>query len=198
MTSLHQALRNATRSHHDCTEQLPLFARVLSGRVGPSSYRSYLQVLHAWLLGLPDLHLDWPEDLKSQWRLSLPIRLDWLTEDLQSLGVESVSQPRIKPSWAEPATSDAVWGMLYVVEGSALGGRVLARQLADSHLPTRYLDGHRDQTGAYWSSFLSRLEQGVQWSDPRVLEVCLLGAQRAFAALASDDRVHQGECHERA
>ena len=201
MTSLHQALRAATRSDHDRTEALPLFELVLGGQIGRTAYQAYLQVLRAWLRSLPTPLASWPAPLKAQWEFSVPVRLGWLDADLRGLGVDPASDcsggTNLQPMAMAMAMAEAVWGMLYVVEGSALGGRVLARRIMDSQLPIRYLEGHREQTGAYWGSFLNRLEHGVDASKPELLQECLMGARQAFAALAQDVRAHQRDWHER-
>jgi heme oxygenase (biliverdin-IX-beta and delta-forming) len=73
-----------------------------------------------------------------------------LTADLGELGqpfaIEAV------PSLTDPA---AIAGAVYVLEGSRLGGRVLARGVGPG-LPTRYLDAHQEH-GA-WADLLTRLE----------------------------------------
>lgn len=68
---------------------------------------------------------------------TLPPRTPLLARDLVDL-----SEPMPVPLAFAPQDEAAAWGVLYVVEGSRLGGVMLARSVAPD-LPARYLDaGH--------------------------------------------------------
>ena len=95
---------------------------------------------------------------------TVPERTRWLESDLAALGVDGgmlAGLPRctVFPASASP---DYLLGAGYVVEGSALGGRGLARQL-DGLLGTGttagrlFFSGHGTQTGEVWLSYLARL-----------------------------------------
>lgn len=73
------------------------------------------------------------------------------------------------------------WGVAYVLEGSRLGGRVLARRIrqANPTAPVRYLE-HGD-VARLWPAFLTRLEQDAAscaW------EPMLAAAERTFVLFA--------------
>jgi heme oxygenase len=54
----------------------------------------------------------------------------------------------------------AAFGVRYVIEGSALGGAVLARtvqQALGADAPTRYLNVHGSELGARWRAFMAEL-----------------------------------------
>ena len=88
-----------------------------------------------------------------------------------------------------PTSIAARWGMLYVIEGSRLGGAMLARAVGEG-LPKRYLDaGHRDGS---WQRFGLALEAAA--GDDAWRAAALAGATRAFAAFeqaaaAEPDRI---------
>jgi heme oxygenase (biliverdin-IX-beta and delta-forming) len=120
------------------------------------------------------LFYDLPERLRS-----LPLSLD-----LRDLG------GALHVRAGAPIEDEAeAFGVLYVLEGSRLGGRVLAQRAAASpdvkvRNATRYFR-HAEQAG-HWRSFLSRLEQSqaVQ-AAPERASAAALGAFAAFeAALA--------------
>lgn len=66
---------------------------------------------------------------------------------------------------AEESPSSAA-GTLYVIEGSALGGRILSRRLRESlgfdgACGGRYFHGHGAETGVRWTSFLAWLSDSL-------------------------------------
>lgn len=75
-----------------------------------------------------------------------------LAADLADLGAPAPAVPR-----APIADDDAaIAGTLYVIEGSRLGGRFLARQVGTG-LPRRYLDP--DQRPPSWPALLEQFER---------------------------------------
>ena len=92
-------------------------------------------------------------------------RSHWLAQDLETMRGErwlpgaEVSRP------AMPLldSNERVIGALYVIEGSALGGRVLAKgldRLLGSGEPAgrRFFEGHGSLTGAAWHDFVRRVD----------------------------------------
>lgn len=76
-----------------------------------------------------------------------------LRADLADLDAPAPSTPAALPLGGDPA---AVAGALYVIEGSRLGGRFLARQVG-AGLPRRYLDpGQRPPS---WPALLDMFER---------------------------------------
>jgi heme oxygenase len=86
----------------------------------------------------------------------------WLEQDLRALGVDA---PRQLPACqALPALSSraACFGCLYVLEGSTLGGQVIARHLSatlglGANTGARYFTGYAGETAAMWRAFRSSL-----------------------------------------
>ena len=75
-----------------------------------------------------------------------------LTADLDDLGI-ALPAATAAPLPDDPA---AIAGTLYVIEGSRLGGRFLARQVGGG-LPRRYLDP--DQRPPSWPALLEQFER---------------------------------------
>jgi heme oxygenase len=110
---------------------------------------------------------------------SLVSRLDG---DLEQLGVTPEATGADAPT--VPTTTDQAWGIAYVLEGSRLGGKILARGLlADPALSTRYL--YQPQDEPRWSDFRRRLRE--REPDPRAT---LAAARGAFDDIAAQMR-HQ-------
>jgi len=168
METLRNRLRAATAPQHERVDAA--FSAYQLDR--PDGYRAFLQA-HAQVLipleialeeaGIEAMLDDWPQ--RSRRRA--------LLEDLQALGSE---QPLSTQSGAAPSPGWC-WGAAYVIEGSRLGGRVLARRVAVANpsAPLRYLS-HSDAT-PLWPSFLHTLEQqgpACDWSE------LLTGAHATF------------------
>lgn len=87
-------------------------------------------------------------------------RLPHLRRDLRALGLDEgaiAALPRCAAAAALAGTEEAVVGSSYVVEGSSLGGQVIARALAEvPWLPPGGLaafDPYGARTGAMWRAF---------------------------------------------
>ena len=86
------------------------------------------------------------------------------------------------PAFPAPASVAEAFGMLYVLEGSTLGGRFIAgalaaRGIAESDLA--FLDPYGHETGARWRSFLAVLAREIG-DDARLIADACGGAVRAF------------------
>jgi heme oxygenase len=85
-------------------------------------------------------------------------RASAIAADLSALG-QAVPPPLAAPALETPA---ARWGAAYVVEGSRLGGAMLARGVSEG-LPKSYL-GTPQAPGA-WRHFLQRLDEEVRSAE---------------------------------
>lgn len=164
MNQARHILREATAQHHERVDAA--FAGFDLADAG-----SYLGFLSAHARVLPaaenSVSLGW-----DRWRKRTPL----LLQDLADLGAEPLGgAPDClleDLNLAEPA---AHWGVLYVLEGSRLGGSVLAEQVG-AGFPRRYLSaGH---TGGSWRAFQEALEAAASpiagrpvdggWMEPAV------------------------------
>jgi heme oxygenase len=85
-------------------------------------------------------------------------------------------------------TPAAAWGSMYVLEGSALGGQVIARRLQqrwglDGDSGAAYFHGWDARTGPLWRDFRDRLEAQVPPDPPSRQQACAAAAC-TFEALA--------------
>jgi heme oxygenase len=99
------------------------------------------------------------------------------THPLVAEGVETEPMPR----FPAPGSRAEALGMRYVLEGSALGGRLILRRLAergirDSRLA--FLAPYDADTGARWRSLLAVLERELA-HESQIADACR-GALRAF------------------
>jgi heme oxygenase len=87
------------------------------------------------------------------------------------------------PAFPKPGTRWEALGLLYVLEGSALGGRVILRALAargaiDPVLG--FLDPYGSETGRLWRGFLSVLDRETGDDEARITDA-VQGSVRGFA-----------------
>jgi heme oxygenase len=167
-------LRLATAQHH---QQLEDDLNVVERLSSPADRRAivlrYYQMhaaadaaLGVWLGDMADL------DYTSRRRTPL------LLADLQSLGL--IAPPLRQSGALIVASQTEALGVLYVLEGSTLGGRVIRKALAargQDHAGLGFLDPYGDQTGDRWKSFISVLER----EGPADLDGVARGGLAGFA-----------------
>lgn len=115
-------------------------------------------------------------------------KVGWLIADLVDLGhppaaLEYLADFGRAPS---PATPEEAIGVLYVLEGSSLGGQVILRRLGPALgigplWAGRFFNGYGQATGAMWRTFVARLNAfGADPCAARVIEASALATFTAF------------------
>lgn len=162
--SIVQRLRDHTRPTHDAVD-------AAFGAHDLTKRDDYARMLHAHALALPAVetalaaHPGLPD-----WRRRTPL----LAADLADLG-----RPLPPPlAFTLPALPGSAWGALYVLEGSRLGGVMLARQVPAT-LPSRYL-GAKHASGE-WRALLTALDAAGETYDAAWTDGALAGADACFA-----------------
>ena len=160
--SIHQCLRDSTRADHLRLESV---LNLLDPELTRERYRRVLGAFHGFYAPLEAQFRRFCRSTALTSGFALPRRAALLEADLESLGWSPAASndeplPEIQ-SMAEFA------GRLYVVEGAALGGQVLARGLADRwNLQSRkglaFFTGSGAHTGRRWQRVLAWLESVAQ------------------------------------
>ena len=142
--------------------------------------------LRAWE---PRLHAALPERLQPWFRARR--RGGFASADVEWLRAVAGLAPNVAsapPAAALPLDDLAeAMGSLYVIEGSALGGRVIAPQLKrtlglDQGRGASYFNGFGGETGAMWANFRTQAALEIGDSSRDTLRACQ-SAKRTFAAL---------------
>lgn len=175
-------LREATAEVHARLHAVPAFEALAAGRLSLATYVALLQRLlgfhgavEAALAAAPPLQ---PYGIE----LAERRRSEALRIDLASLGAADTTPLAPLPSLGSAARA---LGCLYVVEGSTLGGRQLARGL-DHLLPAgtaagrAFLLGHGPRHGAMWQSCCAAIETCGE--EPGSLAAMATAATETFAA----------------
>jgi heme oxygenase len=176
--SLHAHLRSNTRVWHDrvdaAFDQFDL-------AIEPG-YRSFLEAHSLVVPGL-EQHLVKSESYRrfpgwaGEWRAPA------LWADLRAMGVAEKMAPVLDQNHLSFGAADPdLVGLMYVLEGSRLGGRVLARRVETGGHPwaraaTRYLS---EDGGISWRMFLDHLAT-IEFTDAET-EAALAAAIRVFCA----------------
>ncbi len=150
--TLHCRLRDATAAVHERMHGHDGFRAIKDGTIDKTSYRLLLWRLHGFYK--PFERETGTGDLRSR----------WLRQDLDALGNDPIGRETTLDCADMPSlqTAHRRLGALYVVAGSALGGRQLARGLdhlfpSDETAGRRFFLGHGTQTGAVWRDYLAQL-----------------------------------------
>ncbi|MBO9769035.1 MULTISPECIES: biliverdin-producing heme oxygenase [Xanthomonas] len=171
------ALRHATQDAHRLVEAVPLMQALAQGQVDSAAYAQILRRHHALLAGFETQYGNWLTTLVGngwQYRRRVPA----LRDDLHALG----QQPDLPVALPASAEDAARWGMLYVIEGSQLGGRVIARSLRKQQPALagalRYFE-MADDDPAGWRRFQAALDRRL--ATPSARDAAIDGAQAMFA-----------------
>ncbi|KXV01775.1 hypothetical protein AD929_04780 [Gluconobacter potus] len=158
-------LRHVSRKAHEAVDEA--FSRF--GLADPQSYGDFLTA-HVRVLGAAEAYL-------SRHAASLPVwrsRAELLKDDLRQMGL---AVPAVQAD-CFPESDGTAMGVLYVLAGSRLGGRVLSARVAEG-LPRAYLSAFHQK--GEWPVFLERLGLYLDESDAGRRQAVMEGAIATFA-----------------
>ncbi len=162
-STAHSVLRSRTAAAHEAVDAA--FGAFSLAEAGP--YRSMLLAhgfvlppLEALLLAHPGL---------PAWRS----RLSLLQADLAALDAAMPQPAAVGTDWSEPA----LHGLLYVLEGSRLGGKMMARQVPET-MPTAFFGAGHEK--GEWRALLSALDERAASGGDAWLAEAVEGASRGF------------------
>lgn len=158
--TLHRALRDATRASHHLIDHHPLLAPLVRADL---SRRDYARALRAMLhIHLPLQSVLMEAMAQTGGGHELADRVAWLFDDLSVLDDGNITA---QPAWQPPPIEGpaALAGVLYVIEGSTMGGQVIARQIEASLGYTatcgaRFFNAWGVETIQRWQAFLRYAE----------------------------------------
>lgn len=171
MSSAHARLKAATAEAHERVERQARIVERLGDRDQQGALMSAFYALHAEVEAAAAPWLENDPSLDFTGRLRTPL----LRESLDQLGL---APPPVTAAVTAASRAEAL-GLLYVVEGATLGGKVIRKSLAAlGEVPAglEFLDPYGEATGARWRAFLQVLDEVA---EPEV-EGAVDGAVRGF------------------
>ncbi|TDR89892.1 biliverdin-producing heme oxygenase [Enterovirga rhinocerotis] len=173
--SLHLRLKTETRAAHDSIEAA---FDMQSGLVSREAYGGLLRSLHSFHAGYETAAQPYLEGTPFG---TFPGRSLRLARDLAALGVEPGPEAT---SIVLVDLADAL-GAAYVIEGSTLGGLVIAREVEkrlglDAETGNAFFSGEGKDTMRRWRAFCAALDER---SDPAHDDRVIASADRTFAAM---------------
>lgn len=189
LSAARDSLRRATHAAHARLNQHSL----LTGITRPGySLDDYRRVLVAYFHFYRAIEASIDEALS---RIGLAFdyqarrKLPWLVADLAHFGIDPEA-PSVSPAWPPrgPENLDVggLFGVLYTIEGSSLGGRVIYRHLS-AHLGltadagARFFFGYGEVVDVLWQQFNAEMER--QLADPGVRLRAGVAAGETFALM---------------
>jgi len=182
-------LKTGTQDLHENVEKGTLLTRVLCEDFSASEYQTLLQkfyeIYHALetkLQTLPELS-EVIEDLPSR------LKTGSLKKDLQA---QLPLPPQALKLDSEKWNLSQALGVMYVLEGSTLGGQIIQRKLKQnpnlSGQSFHFYGHYGDQVGTYWKKFLAVLEKCSQEKEINPRE-SLQSARSVFQLMNDHFRV---------
>ncbi len=170
-------VRRTTAERHSRLEALPSQARLLCRDYQPTEYATLLQRLYGFYDPLCTVLAQ--GDYLARFGLRIAARLAGLRLDLLELGLPSAEVEALPRCAQLPPldTPDRVLGSAYVIEGSALGGRVITKHLmrvfpASGGSALRFFAGDGERTREHWERFCARLNAEARDIDRVCVAAC--------------------------
>jgi heme oxygenase len=182
---LRMVLRDATAEVHQRLHGHAGLGAVADGTISHGDYRALLTRLWGFHRGFETTVVEAVDRLGLEIDLDERARSGLIEADLLALGMRRDAIACLPACCAihRPRNEAEVFGSLYVIEGSTLGGQQLARALG-TLLGTGSVDGRRfflgygESHGAMWRAFLARLDALA--GDAATEADVVVGAQTTF------------------
>lgn len=145
---LHQHLRDVIKNAHDKLEHQPILLQLL-GDVSLEGYANALAALHGVYAAVEKNILIFLANQPNLFDYQSRLKTLALEEDLKELE----KAPYISNiAFPAPKNVAELVGMIYVLEGSTMGGQFLARKMRNKY-PMRFFSGYGDNTAQKWQEF---------------------------------------------
>jgi len=176
-------LKKYTAEFHDAAEKLFNSDKIFSKTFTLEDYKkiintNYLMLLHSENKIFNSLSDKFSESLQLDQRVKLPL----IEKDLESLVLENKTATHN----LEFANEFEALGAMYVIEGSTLGGNVIAKQLSKTEgfedVTFNFFGCYQENTGSMWKNFKEVLDTEV--TEENYNEV-LSGAKKLYTFLLS-------------
>ncbi|RYU78796.1 biliverdin-producing heme oxygenase [Hymenobacter persicinus] len=174
-------LRAETRPYHDALEQNDFNQALTAGTLSRAGTEQFLADMYGFLQPY-EVRLQ-SASLGPEWEVSRRLRAPLILQDLH----RNPAAPGLPlcPDMPPLDTQAQLLGAMYVLEGSTLGGQVIARQLAKAGIPARtFFQGAGERTGPQWKLFCQLLTEAAPAAGPdELVQSASLTFQKLYAWL---------------
>lgn len=176
-------LRSQTSTLHTQLEKLPISLKLTSADLSIKDYIHYLQLMQPVICFTENeifpVVKNVVDDIDERKKQHL------IKKDLQYLKAASSLKKFTIEDYQIHDVSFAL-GVLYVIEGSTLGGRVILKNIQhilnlNEENGASYFAGYRDKTGSLWKHFLNKLTSCE--TQTKTQEKIIAGANAAFKSI---------------
>lgn len=177
-------LRSKTSESHKSLEAIPISKLLVNPNISLHVYSLYLSLMHdvvndfeKFIYPLVD---DVILDISERKKASL------ILNDLKSIGEEKQKGHTFLKNSDQKYSVPFALGMLYVLEGSTLGGRFILKNIQenlglDEENGVSYFSGYGNKTGSYWKKFLAYFTEFEAQNNTE--EEIIAGADFAFTII---------------
>lgn len=151
-------LRTQTHESHQSLEDNKISIQLLSEAVSVKDYQNYLGKMYGLKLGIErnvyPLLKNIFSDLEKRKKAHL------IKQDLLATGMDEKEIDAIPVKNFTPTSANEALGIMYVLEGSSLGGRFLYKHVnkmlgLSAEKGAAFFNGYGDETGSMWKIFVS-------------------------------------------
>jgi heme oxygenase len=176
-------LRTNTRPYHDAVEQNPFNQALTAGTVTAAETAHFLAKMHGFLQPYEACLQAHAAAFGPAWQLEQRYRAPLILDDLPRLGYAAT--PPQCPALPPLRTQPQLLGAMYVLEGSTLGGQVIARQLDKTGIAAHaFFTGRAERTGPLWKEFCQLLTAtAAEENQPAIVGSAILTFQTLAAWL---------------
>ncbi|MDD5158952.1 MAG: biliverdin-producing heme oxygenase [Sulfuricurvum sp.] len=187
--TLRQRLKELTAPFHAELEKTPVAIALAEGSITREDYAIYLTKLAAIHQTLEPILIGMREWAHYEINPALRTRFALLKADLAALEQE-IPYTESTVFIDTPPTFETAIGMMYVLEGSTMGGQILSRKLshmigADGVPCTRYFQAYGENTMRLWGEFCQFLDC-FEAKNPLLSDHVILGACAMFLTIQKD------------
>lgn len=184
LTSFPKRLKDETALLHQALENLPLSKKLLGNHLLIEDYLIYLDLMEDVVSEVESTIFPFLVDEISD--LSERRKSKSLFRDFQALDYRKPNQKKIFHLSKEEVQTPFALGILYVIEGSTLGGKVIYKHIQktlglNEKSGAAYFYGYGEKTGELWKNFLFQLTEYEQLNQNG--DRIIAGANFAFQSI---------------
>jgi len=178
-------LRETTLPAHKRLEALPISEAIISPELTKFTYTEYLSLMSAVIRDVEETAFPAVADIIAN--VESRKKSHMIEADLKQLGSDVRAELHLNKPDGSTITPAFAMGMMYVIEGSTLGGRVILKNVektlgTDIAQATSYFSGYGERTGSSWKAFLDSF---TNWAiaNRNKQEEMIAGANYMFSAI---------------